>query len=49
MPETRSAGFSRIVVGATVAIFLLAVFAFRFVQQQFFPAASRPELIDQQA
>jgi multidrug efflux pump len=35
----------RIVIGATAAIFLLSVFAFRFVQQQFFPAASRPELI----
>ena len=34
-----------IVVGATVALFLASVFAFRFVQQQFFPAASRPELI----
>jgi multidrug efflux pump len=34
-----------IVIGATVAVFLLSVFAFRFVQQQFFPAASRPELI----
>jgi multidrug efflux pump len=34
-----------IVVGTTAAIFLAAVFAFRFVQQQFFPAASRPELI----
>ncbi len=34
-----------IVLGATAAIFLVAVFAFRFVQQQFFPAASRPELI----
>ncbi|MEP7068080.1 MAG: efflux RND transporter permease subunit [Usitatibacter sp.] len=34
-----------IVIGATAAIFLVAVFAFRFVQQQFFPAASRPELI----
>ncbi|MGZ5096696.1 MAG: efflux RND transporter permease subunit [Usitatibacter sp.] len=33
------------VIGATVAIFLVAVFAFRFVQQQFFPGASRPELI----
>jgi multidrug efflux pump len=33
------------VIGATVAMFLVAVFAFRFVQQQFFPAASRPELI----
>ena len=34
-----------LVIGTTVAIFLLSVFAFRFVQQQFFPAASRPELI----
>jgi len=33
------------VIGATAATFLVAVFAFRFVQQQFFPAASRPELI----
>jgi multidrug efflux pump len=34
-----------IVIAVTVALFLAAVFAFRFVQQQFFPAASRPELI----
>jgi multidrug efflux pump len=34
-----------LVIGATVALFLASVFAFRFVQQQFFPAASRPELI----
>jgi multidrug efflux pump len=34
-----------LVIGATAAAFALAVFAFRFVQQQFFPAASRPELI----
>ncbi len=34
-----------LVVGTTLAIFLAAIFAFRFVQQQFFPAASRPELI----
>src|SRR6185503_19524713 len=34
-----------IVIGATAATFLAAVFSFRFVQQQFFPAASRPELI----
>ena len=34
-----------IVIGATAAAFLVSVFAFRFVQQQFFPAASRPELI----
>jgi multidrug efflux pump len=33
------------VIGATAAAFLVSVFAFRFVQQQFFPAASRPELI----
>jgi multidrug efflux pump len=34
-----------IVIGTTAAVFLLSVFAFKFVQQQFFPAASRPELI----
>jgi multidrug efflux pump len=34
-----------LVIGATAAAFLLAVFGFRFVQQQFFPSASRPELI----
>ena len=34
-----------IVIGTTAGIFLASVFAFRFVQQQFFPAASRPELI----
>jgi multidrug efflux pump len=33
------------VIGATAALFVIAVIAFRFVQQQFFPAASRPELI----
>ncbi|HQZ46540.1 MAG TPA: efflux RND transporter permease subunit [Usitatibacteraceae bacterium] len=33
------------VIGATAAAFALSVFGFRFVQQQFFPAASRPELI----
>src|SRR6185436_7928967 len=34
-----------LVIGATAAAFVLAVFGFRFVQQQFFPSASRPELI----
>ncbi|HUP29821.1 MAG TPA: efflux RND transporter permease subunit [Usitatibacter sp.] len=34
-----------VVIGATGALFLASVFAFKFVQQQFFPAASRPELI----
>ena len=33
------------VIGATAAAFVLSAVAFRFVQQQFFPAASRPELI----
>ena len=33
------------VIGATAAAFVVSVLAFRFVQQQFFPAASRPELI----
>jgi multidrug efflux pump len=34
-----------LVIVTTVAMFALSIFAFRFVQQQFFPAASRPELI----
>jgi multidrug efflux pump len=34
-----------LVIGATVGAFVLAVVGFRFVQQQFFPSASRPELI----
>jgi multidrug efflux pump len=33
------------VIGITVAAFAVAIGLFRFVQQQFFPAASRPELI----
>jgi multidrug efflux pump len=33
------------VIGATAAVFLASVVGFRFVQQQFFPSASRPELI----
>ena len=33
------------VILATVALFALALFAFGFVQQQFFPASSRPELL----
>ncbi|HQW37619.1 MAG TPA: efflux RND transporter permease subunit [Usitatibacteraceae bacterium] len=33
------------VIGTTLAAFVLSVFAFRFVQQQFFPPANRPELI----
>ncbi len=34
-----------LVIATTAATFLASVFAFGFVQQQFFPAASRPELI----
>lgn len=34
-----------VVLGTTVAIFLLALFGMRFVQQQFFPASDRPELL----
>ena len=34
-----------IVIGATVAVFIGALVAFRFVPQQFFPSSSRPELI----
>src|SRR5215470_6863137 len=33
------------VIIATFALFALSLFAFRFVQQQFFPASSRPELL----
>ena len=33
------------VIVATVALFAAALFAFGFVQQQFFPASSRPELL----
>jgi multidrug efflux pump subunit AcrB len=33
-----------IVIAATVAIFAASVVGFRFVQQQFFPTSSRPEL-----
>jgi multidrug efflux pump len=34
-----------LVIGATLAAFLAALFAFRFVQQQFFPSANRLELV----
>jgi multidrug efflux pump len=33
------------VIGTTAAVFAVSVFAFRYVQQQFFPPANRPELI----
>ncbi len=34
-----------LVIGTTVLIFALAIFGFRFVQQQFFPDSTRPELM----
>ena len=34
-----------VVIGTTVLIFGLAIFGFRFVQQQFFPDSTRPELL----
>ena len=34
-----------LVIGLTLAIFALSVFGLRFVQQQFFPASDRPELL----
>jgi multidrug efflux pump len=34
-----------LVIGATLAVFVLSLGAFRFVPQQFFPSSSRPELI----
>jgi multidrug efflux pump len=33
------------VIGITIGVFALSVFGFRFVQQQFFPSANRPELV----
>lgn len=37
--------FRWITIAVTVLVFLLSVFGMRFVQQQFFPASDRPELI----
>ncbi|MEQ1718903.1 MAG: efflux RND transporter permease subunit, partial [Hyphomicrobium sp.] len=34
-----------LVLGGTAALFFLALFGMRFVQQQFFPASDRPELL----
>ena len=34
-----------LVIGSTVLLFGLAIFGFRFVQQQFFPDSTRPELL----
>ncbi|MFN4164032.1 MAG: efflux RND transporter permease subunit [Ferrovibrio sp.] len=34
-----------IVIGSTIGIFILSVFGFGLVQQQFFPASNRPELM----
>ena len=34
-----------LVIGSTALIFALALFGFRFVQQQFFPESTRPELL----
>ncbi|HMM68126.1 MAG TPA: efflux RND transporter permease subunit [Dokdonella sp.] len=34
-----------LVIGTTVLVFALAIFGFRFVQQQFFPDSTRPELM----
>lgn len=33
------------VIAATAALFLASLYAFQFVQQQFFPASTRPELV----
>jgi multidrug efflux pump len=37
--------FRKTVIAITVAIFVLAIVGFGFVQQQFFPSANRPELV----
>ena len=34
-----------VVIGTTVILFAASIFSFRFVQQQFFPDSTRPELI----
>jgi len=34
-----------LVIGTTVLLFALSIFGFRFVQQQFFPDSTRPELL----
>ncbi len=34
-----------LVLGSTVALFVVAIVSMRFVQQQFFPTAARPELL----
>lgn len=34
-----------LVIGTTVALFLVSVLSFRFVEQQFFPSSTRPELL----
>jgi multidrug efflux pump subunit AcrB len=34
-----------VVIGATVALFVVALVSMQFVQQQFFPASDRPELL----
>ena len=33
------------VIGATVALFVVALAGMQFVQQQFFPSSDRPELL----
>ena len=38
-------GHRFVVIGATVAIFVLSLAGFGLVQQQFFPSANRPELV----
>jgi multidrug efflux pump len=38
-------GHRKTVILATLALFALSLFGFRFVQQQFFPASTRPELL----
>lgn len=42
---TWTVAHNRKVIGATIVAFVLSVIGFGFVQQQFFPSASRPELV----
>lgn len=42
---TWALGHRRLVIGITVAAFVLSCFMLRFVKQEFFPASVRPELL----
>ncbi|MEX0959736.1 MAG: efflux RND transporter permease subunit [Burkholderiales bacterium] len=37
--------YRKTVIGLTLAVFMLSLYGFQFVQQQFFPSSNRPELM----